>query len=128
MWLAATPAFVCGTILSPVEFRDELRDCYGLDLLNTPAKCDRHNANFSVSHAIGCKMGELISSRHNEGRHALVCFASVGFMPSNSRDEPLIHPCCDTDGVSMNRKLADRNSGVIAEVNSDRGNILMRGF
>ena len=45
-WLAATPTFACGTILSPVEFRDELRDHYGLDLLNTPAKCDGCNTNF----------------------------------------------------------------------------------
>ena len=76
-WLAATPTFACGTILSPVEFRDELRDRYGLDLLNVPAKCDGCNANFSVSHAMGCKVGGLISSRHNEGRDALVCFASA---------------------------------------------------
>ena len=127
-WLAATPTFACGTILSPVEFRDELRDRYGLDLLNVPAKCDGCNANFSVSHALGCKVGGLVSSRHNEGRDALVCFASAGFMPSNVRDEPLIHPCRDSDGVSMNSKLTDRDSGVTAEVNSDRGDILIRGF
>ena len=45
-WLAVTPTFSCGTILSPVKFRDELRDRYGLDFLDAPAKCDRHNANF----------------------------------------------------------------------------------
>ena len=32
-WLAATPSFVCGTILSALEFRDELRDRYGLKIL-----------------------------------------------------------------------------------------------
>ena len=70
----------------------------------------------------------LISSRHNEGRDALVCFASAGFMTSNVRDEPLIHPSRDSDGVSATRKLTDKNSGVTAEVNSDRGVILIGGF
>ena len=49
-------------------------------------------------------------------------------MPSNVRDEPLIHPSRDSDGVSATRKLTDKNSGVTAEVNSDRGDILIGGF
>ena len=73
-------------------------------------------------------MGGLISSRHNEGLDTLVCFASAGFVPSNVRDEPLIHPSRDLDGVSATRKLTDKNSGVTAEVNSDRGDILIGGF
>ena len=49
-------------------------------------------------------------------------------MTSNVRDEPLIHPSRDSDGVSATRKLTDKNSGVTAEVNSDRGDILIGGF
>ena len=33
--LAATPNNMCGTNLSAVDFRDELRDRYRLDILNT---------------------------------------------------------------------------------------------
>ena len=73
-------------------------------------------------------MGGLISSRHNECRDDLVCFTRAGFTPSNVRDEPLIHPSRNSDGVSANRKLTDKNSGVTAEVNSDRGDILIGGF
>ena len=60
--------------------------------------------------------------------HMLARSSAHFTMPSNVRDEPLIRPCRDSDGVSMNIKLTDRNSGVTAEVNSDRGDILIRGF
>ena len=39
-WLVATPNNTCDTVLSEVEFRDELRDRYGLDILNAPSHCD----------------------------------------------------------------------------------------
>ena len=32
--LAATPSFICGTVLSALEFRDELRDRYSMKILN----------------------------------------------------------------------------------------------
>ena len=47
--------------------------------------------------------------------------ACAGFQPSNARDEPLIHPCCDT------AELRDSTSGIQMEV-QDRGDLLVRGF
>ena len=35
-WLVATPSFVCGTILSVLEFRDR----YSLKILNIPSQYD----------------------------------------------------------------------------------------
>ena len=39
-WLAVSPNNMCATVLSAVEFRDELRDRYGLNILNAPSHCD----------------------------------------------------------------------------------------
>ena len=43
IWLAATPNNMCGTVLSAVEFRDELRDRYGLKILDSLSHCDGCN-------------------------------------------------------------------------------------
>ena len=53
-WLAVTPSFICGTVLSTLEFRDELRDCYGMKILNTPSHCDGCTLGFSTTHALSC--------------------------------------------------------------------------
>ena len=57
--------------LSAVEFRDKLCDRYGLDILNAPSHCDGCNEKFSITHALGCKVGVLIHSRHDESRDIL---------------------------------------------------------
>ena len=67
-WLAAMPSNICGTTLSSMEFRDELRLRYGLKLKQTSGKCDGRDAKFSFSHALSCKVGGLIHSRHDECR------------------------------------------------------------
>ena len=67
-WLVATPNNMCGTVLSAVEFRDELHDRYGLNILNAPSHCDGCNTKFSTTHALGCKVGGIIHSLHDESR------------------------------------------------------------
>ena len=119
------PSYSCGTILSPTEFRDELRDRYGLPLLNPPENCDGCTQKFSISHSFGCKVGGLVTSRQNGGRDTLICLESAGFMPSNVRDEPIINPSRDAEG---NQTLKDPASGLEAELCGDRGDIPIRGF
>ena len=126
-WLAATPSHSCGTVLSPVEFQDELRDRYGLMPLDTPSHCDGCNSKFTVSHALSCKVGGLINSRHDESRDTLICLASAGFAPSNVRDEPLINPCRGQE-KERTTNMQDAKTGLIAEINSERGDVLIRGF
>ena len=91
-WLAAMPGFLCGTTLSPTEFRDEIRSRYGLAVLNTETHCDGCGVKFTPSHALSCKVGGLIHMRHDESRDAIGVLASQGFTPSNVRDEPIINP------------------------------------
>ena len=66
-WLVAIPSFVCGTTLSPTEFRDEICSRYGLAVLNAETHCDRYGAKFALS----CEVGGLIHIRHDESRDAI---------------------------------------------------------
>ena len=104
-WLAATPNNTCGIVLSAVKFRDELRDQYGLDILNAPSHCNGCNDKFSTTHALGCKVGGLIHCRHDESRESLVFLACAGFQPSNVRNEPHINPCRDNGEKDDSNKL-----------------------
>ena len=67
----ATSSNYCGTVLSAVEFRDELQDRYGFEILNTPSHSDGRNSKFSSTHTLSCKKGGLIYARHNESRDSL---------------------------------------------------------
>ena len=127
-WLVATPNNLCGTVLSAVEFRDELRDRYGMKLLDSPSHCDGCNKQFSTSHALSYKVGGLIHSRHDESRNVLGCLACAGFKPSNVRDEPQINPCRNAGRRDESGILIKPTTGVEVEINSDRGDLLVRGF
>ena len=121
MFEAATPNNMCGTVLSVVQFRDELRDRYGLNILNTPSHCDGCNIKLSTTHALGCKAGGIIHSRHDECRNSLGWLACAGFQPSNVRDEPHINPCRDNGGkdeskISLNFKQGYNVKSTLIEV------------
>ena len=106
IWLVATPSFVHGAVLSTLEFRDELIDHLGLKFSNTPSHCDGYTSEFSTIHALSCKVGGLIHSRHDESCDPLGYLSYANFQPSNVRDEPLINPCRDIEG---------KNDGKIVE-------------
>ena len=127
-WLAATPSFICGTILSALELRDELRDRYGLEILNTPSHYDGCTSKISTTHALSCKVGDLIPSRHDESRDTLGCLACAGFQPSNVRDEPHINPCRDIGRKGDVNKLVGPQKGIECEFEADRGDLLIRGL
>ena len=54
--------------------------------------------------------------------------AYVGFQPSNVRDGPIIISCCDIERKDGNIKLIEANSEIVVYLNSDRGDLLIRGF
>ena len=127
-WLAATPSFMCGTVLSTLEFRYELRDRYGMKILNAPSHCDGCTAEFSETHALDCKIGGLVHQRHDESRDTLGCLACAGFQPSNVRDKPYINPCREIGGNNDVTKLVEPQTGLECELEGDRGDLLIRGF
>ena len=53
--------------------------------------CDRCQAQFSISHALDCKKGGLVTARHNELLDGVADLAGKSFNPSHVRDDPLIY-------------------------------------
>ena len=127
-WLTATPNNIYGIVLSAVESRDEIRDRYGLHILNTPSHCDSCNTKFSTTHTLDCKVGSIIHSRRDESHDSLGWLACAGFQPCNVRDEPHIKPCRDNGGKDESNKLTESRTGVQCEIDSDQSDLLIRGF
>lgn len=63
--LATIPSTLCHVILSIVEFRDELWDHYGLNLLHMSSYCDGYNSKYSTTHTLSCITGSSARSRHD---------------------------------------------------------------
>jgi hypothetical protein len=90
-WLSVLPSLVYGTDLSAQEFRDSLLLRYSRSPADLPSHCYGCGQKFTVCHALECKKGGLVISRHNEIRDELSDVASKAIVPSAVRDEPLIH-------------------------------------
>jgi hypothetical protein len=65
-WLSVLPSTVNGTIISAQEFRDALLLGYTHCPPDLPIQCNGCQQKFSVHHALECKHGGLLISRHNE--------------------------------------------------------------
>ena len=87
------PSTVNGTELGAQEWCDALFLCYGLDPPDLPKYCDGCQVRFSISHALDCKKGGLITAPHNELRDGVADLAGRAFTPSNVRNDPLIYSC-----------------------------------
>ena len=90
-WLTVLPSTVNGTELRAQEWRDALFLRYGLDPPDLPKHCDWFEARFTISHALDCKKGGLVTARHNELRDGVADLAGKAFTPSHVRDNPLIY-------------------------------------
>ena len=66
-WLNALPIRSQGYALDKQSFRDAISTRYGIPLHKLPSHCVCGNL-FSVEHALTCKKGGFVSSRHNEVR------------------------------------------------------------
>ena len=72
------------------EWRDALFLRYGLEPPDFPTNCDGCHAKFSISHALDCKKGGLVTARHNDLRDGVADLAGKNFTPSHIRDDTLI--------------------------------------
>ena len=56
-----------------------------------PTHCDGCQAKFSISHALDCKKGGLVTARHNELRDGVAYLAGKAFTSSHVSNDPLIY-------------------------------------
>ena len=68
-WLSALPIKSQGYALDKQSFRDAISIRYGIPLHKLPSHCVC-GSPFSVEHALTCKKGGFVSSRHNEVRRS----------------------------------------------------------
>ena len=85
------PSTVNGTELGAQEWHGTLFLRYGLEPLELPTHCDGCQAKCSISHALDCKKGGLVTARYNELRDGVAELAGKAFTPSHMRDYPLIY-------------------------------------
>ena len=90
-WLTVLLSTVNGTDLGDQDWRDALYLRYGLEPPDLPTYCDGCEARFTISHAIDCKKGGLVTARHNELCEGVADLAGKAFTPSHVRDDPLIY-------------------------------------
>ena len=74
------PSTVNGTELGAQECRDALFLSYGMDPPDVPKYCEGCEARFTISHAIDCKKGGLVTAPHNELRDGVADLAGMGFV------------------------------------------------
>jgi hypothetical protein len=89
-WLTALPSILTRTNLSAQEWSDALYLHYGLTPPNIPSLCDGCHKQNSLTHALNCLNGGLITLRHNEIRQELGAIACEVFPPSAVSVEPLL--------------------------------------
>ena len=90
-WLMVLPSTVNGTELGGQEWRDALFLRYGLEPPDLPKYCDGCEARFSISHALDCKKGGLVTARYNELCDVVADLAGKSFTQSHVRDDPLMY-------------------------------------
>jgi hypothetical protein len=128
-WLSVLPSAVNGSELSDQEFPDALLLRHARNPPDPPPFCDGCNKKFSAGHALECKKGGLVISRHNEIRDELSDLASKALSRSAVRVEPKIHTCrspevkSDEENKENSAKRLFRNNR-----DEDRGDILIRGL
>ena len=107
-WLTVLPSTVNGTELGDQEWYDALFLRYGLDPPDLPTYCDGCQAKFSISHALDCKKGGLVTARHNELRDGVADLSGKAFTPSHVRDDPLIY---SVRAVKRTKSTPDGSNG-----------------
>ena len=95
-----------------------------------PSHCDGCDAKFTISYALDCKKGGLVTAHHNEIRDGVADLAGKAFTPAHVCDDLLIH-----SGRAMSRtkpkpagsKLTTPSDATTAapEVTEQKGDLLI---
>ena len=56
--------------------------------------CNGCSVGFSISHALDCKKGGIVTSLHNELRERGADLSSKSLTPTNMLNDLLTHACC----------------------------------
>lgn len=100
-WLTVLPISRNHFDLSSYQFRDALSIRYGRSIIGAPTHCDGCGDHFSLTHALDCKKGGLVTVRHNEIRDALGDMANLVW--KDVKREPIVReaseatPCLIAD-------------------------------
>ena len=104
-WVGALPLKDLGFSLNKAEFNDGMCLRYDKPLKNLPSKCVCSNKKpFTVTHAMDCKRGGFINSRHNSIRNF---FAHL--MKEVCNDVQIEPPLQPTGGVPLPTGTIDKN-------------------
>ena len=118
-WLNALPIKSQGYALDKQSFRDAISTRYGIPLQKLPSHCVCGNP-FSVQHALTCKKGGFVSSRHNEVRR--ITADLLNEVCNDVEEEPLLQ---EVTGEHFKAKTAKREKDARLDV-AARG-LWMRG-
>uniref|UniRef100_A0A1X7U883 Uncharacterized protein n=1 Tax=Amphimedon queenslandica TaxID=400682 RepID=A0A1X7U883_AMPQE len=72
---------------------------YGKPLLQLPLVCDGSGSEFSVTHALDCRKGGLVTQRHNEVRDTICSLASIVW--GQVTREPIVNDSLDSGDSSL---------------------------
>ena len=130
-WITVLPSTVNRTELGAQEWRDALFLSYGLDPPDLPKYCDGCEGRFSISHALVCKKGGLVTVRHNELRDGVADLAGKDFTPSHVSDDPLIYSGravrrTKPTPAGSTKPNPTRETPAAPEVTEQKGNLLIR--
>eukprot|EP00978_Attheya_sp_CCMP212_P014047 scaffold35646_cov59-Attheya_sp.AAC.3 len=127
-WLTVLPNVMNGSILSDLEFRDGLQLRYAMILQNLPTHCDSCNAKCNIDHALNCKKGGLVITRHNKVKDELGFLATLATSPNAVCDKPFVFLGRAANGESNCESNTCPHVQSSNNNEGDRGNLLLQGI
>ena len=91
-WITLEPITVNRMYLGSQEWCNIVFICYGIDPPDLPHNYDVFGVGFSVTHALNCNKGGLVTAQHNELCNGVADLACKALTSTHVRYNPLITP------------------------------------